>query len=73
MVEGPVVMKNDHIECETCALGKQHKEEFLIHKEKRQMKILELIHTNVCIPMQTTSLSGAWYFLISIDDRSRYT
>jgi transposase InsO family protein len=73
MVEGLPVMKNDHIECEACALGKQHREEFPIHKEKRQTEILELIHTDVCGPMQTRSLGGASYFLIFVDDRSRYT
>jgi hypothetical protein len=36
MVEGLPIMKNDHIECEACALGNQHSEEFPIHKEKRQ-------------------------------------
>ena len=65
MVEDLLVMKNDHIECEACAVGKQHREKFPIHKEKRQTKILELIHTNVCGPMQTRSLGGAWYFVSS--------
>jgi len=36
MVEGILIMKNDHIECEACALGKQHREELHVHKEKRQ-------------------------------------
>lgn len=70
---GLPLMKNDHIECEACALGKQHREEFPTHKEKRSTEILELIYTDVCGPMQTRSLGGAWYFLIFVDDRSRYT
>ena len=32
LVEGLPVMKNDHIECEACVVGKQHREEFPIHK-----------------------------------------
>jgi hypothetical protein len=36
MVEGLPVLKNEHIECEACALGKQHREEFPVHKEKKQ-------------------------------------
>jgi hypothetical protein len=36
MVEGLPAMKNDHIDCEACALGKKHREEFPMHKEKRQ-------------------------------------
>lgn len=73
MVEGLPILKNDYVECEACVLGKQHREEFPIHKEKRQREILELIHTDVCGPMQTRSIGGAWYFLIFVDDRSRYT
>ena len=73
MVEGFPVIKNDHIECVACALGKQHRNEFSNHEEKRQTKLLELIHTDVCGPMQTRSLGGAWYFLIFVDDRSRFT
>jgi len=73
MVEGLPVMKNNHVECEACALGKQHREEFLVHEEKRKREILELIHTHVCGPMQTRSLGGELYFIIFVDDRSRYT
>eukprot|EP00253_Pinus_taeda_P019494 PITA_19494 len=46
MVEGLPILKNDHVECEACVLGKQHREEFPLHKEKRQREILELIHTD---------------------------
>jgi len=73
MVEGLPILKNEHIECEACALGKQHREEFPVHKEKKQREIIELIHTDVCGPMQTMSLGGARYFLIFVDDRSRFT
>ena len=73
MVEGLPIIKNDHLECSACALGKQHRNEFLVHQEKRQIGLLELIHTVLCGPMQTRSLGGASYFLTFIDDRSRYT
>ena len=73
MAEGLPVIKDDHIECDTCALKKQHKKEFPNHQEKRQAELLELVHTDVCGPMQTRSLGGAWYFLIFVDDRSRFT
>jgi hypothetical protein len=73
MVEGLHVMKNDHFPCEACALGKQHREEFPIHTEKIQTNILELIHIDVCRPMQTRSLGGALYFLFFVYYRSRYT
>ena len=44
-----------------------------MHKEKKQREIIELIHTNVCGPMQTKSLGGTRYFLIFVDDKSRFT
>lgn len=64
MVEGLHVLKNDHVECESCLLGKKHREEFPIHKGKRQKEIIELIHTDVCGPVQTRSIGGTWYFII---------
>ena len=73
MVEGLLVLKNEHIECESCALGKQYREQFPVHKEKKQREIIELIHTDVCGPIKTTSLGGTRYFLIFVDDRSRFT
>ena len=59
MVEGLHVIKNEHLKCSACALGKQHRNEFLVHQEKRQTGLLELIHTELCGPMQTRSLGGA--------------
>ena len=72
MVEGIPVLNNEHIECKSCALGKQHRDEFLVHKEKQHIEIIELIHTDVCCPMQTISLGGTRYFLIFVDDKSRF-
>ena len=73
MVEGIPVIKNEHLECSAYELGKEHRDQFLVHQEKRQTGLLELIHTDLCGPMQTRSLGGASYFLAFIDDRSRYT
>jgi len=73
MVEGLLDMKNDHVECEACVHVKQNREEFPLHKDKRQREILELIHTDVCGPMKTSSLGGACYFLNFVDDRFRYS
>ena len=61
------------LKCSACTIGKQHLDEFPVHQEKRQTGMLELIHTDLCGPMQTRSLGGASYFMTFIDDRSRYT
>ena len=73
VVEGLLKLKSEHLECEACALGKQHREEFPLHTKKKQRELIELIHTDVCGPMQTMSIGGARYFLIFVDDRSKFT
>ncbi len=37
----------------------------------RATKPLEIVHSDVCDPMRTTSLGGARYFVTYIDDFSR--
>ena len=73
MVEGLPLLKNEHMACEGCALGKQHRKEFPSHTNKRKGNILERVHTDVWGPMQTRSVGRAYYFLFFINDRTKYT
>ena len=73
MVDGLPVLKRLHINCEACAFGKQHRDEFPIIKDRKQRDILELVHTDLCGPMQTRSLGRAYCFLIFVDDCTRFT
>jgi hypothetical protein len=57
--------------CEACLLGKMTKAPFT-GLPKRALDLLELIHTNVCGPMSTTSRGGFQYFITFTDDFSRY-
>ena len=41
--------------------------------ESKTTEILDLIHTDVCGPMQTVTPGGKRYFMTMIDDFSRYT
>ena len=59
--------------CEGCVYGKQHRNPFPTDGGLRAKKVLELIHSDLCGPMQTTSFGGAKYFLTFIDDFSRKT
>ena len=59
--------------CEGCALGKQHRQPFPKGVAWRAKNILELVHTDVCGPMRTTSHGGNKYFILFIDDYSRMT
>eukprot|EP00253_Pinus_taeda_P026417 PITA_26417 len=73
MVRGlPLIEKPDSL-CEGCILGKQHKESFPSGKRIREKAPLEIVHSDVCGPMQNPSLAGSQYFLTFIDDFTRKT
>ena len=57
--------------CEGCIEGKLARQPFLIDGADRATKVLELVHSDVCGPMKTTSFGGARYFLTFIHDFSR--
>jgi transposase InsO family protein len=50
-----------------------HRDEFPSNPDKKKRDVLDLVHTDVCGPMHTRSLGGAFYFLLFIDDCMRYT
>ena len=58
--------------CRVCTLRKYTKTSFPSN-EHRAAAILELIHSNVCGPMSTMSLSGHEYYVTFIDDYSKKT
>jgi len=59
--------------CEGCILGKQHRESFPSGKSIRAKAPLEIVHSDLCGPMQTPSLAGNHYILTFIDDFTRKT
>ena len=59
-------------QCEGCVQGKSHRAAMPQAATHRATKSLELVHTDVCGPMRTPSLSGAKYFVTFIDDYSRF-
>lgn len=60
----------DKVICISCLEGKQTRLPFPSEGSRAQAK-LELIHSDVCGPMETPSLGGARYFLTFIDDFTR--
>ncbi|WJX13388.1 hypothetical protein P8452_03779 [Trifolium repens] len=46
---------------------------FMSSEPKRKLEVLDLVHSDVCGPMKTRSLCGAYYFVTFIDDYSRKT
>lgn len=57
--------------CEGCVKGKLHREPFDKEGAWRAKHPLELVHTDLCGPMQTESVGGNRYFITFIDDFSR--
>lgn len=64
------LIKNDFDLCEVCCEGKQARLPFN-HKGNRADSVLQIIHGDLCGPMEETSLGGSKYFLILEDDFTR--
>lgn len=73
MVKNEILQNLDFIDlglCVDCIKGKQTR-----HNKKvatRSNQLLEIIHTYICGPFDTPYIDGEKYFIIFIDDFSRY-
>ncbi|KAK2979863.1 hypothetical protein RJ640_002776 [Escallonia rubra] len=73
MVKGlPSIDQPDQL-CKACLVEKQHRHSFPKESISRAKAPLELIHTDVCGPIDPASLGKNIYFLLFIDDYSRKT
>eukprot|EP00253_Pinus_taeda_P027661 PITA_27661 len=50
-----------------------HRDEFPLHVNRKERDILELVHIDICGPMQTRSLGVAYCFLLFTDDCTRFS
>ena len=63
--------KNESLSsCDHCLVGKQHKVSFS-SRYKKKLEKLELVHFDVCGPMDVETLRGNKYFITFIDDATR--
>lgn len=60
------------LECVSCAKGKICVKPFPQMTENRSKDLLQLIHSDICGPMNVSSNGGSRYFVTFIDDFSRY-
>jgi transposase InsO family protein len=67
---GPV--SKDNFDCVSCQLGKQPALPFQ-NSESMSTGIFDLIHSDVWGPSPITSLGGSRYFVVFVDDYSRYS
>ncbi|KAG8499415.1 hypothetical protein CXB51_005894 [Gossypium anomalum] len=58
--------------CEVCQLGKQARLPFPANMAWRARDKLELVHSDVCGPMKNSSLNDSKYFVLFIDDLTRF-
>ena len=59
--------------CEGCIYDKQCRQKFPISKQKRTEIPLQLIHSDLCGPMQSVSINSNKYFVTFTDDYTRFT
>ncbi|CAH9146107.1 unnamed protein product [Cuscuta epithymum] len=72
MVTGiPVI---EHVEelCDGCCIGKQHRNPFPRVSNYRAREPLELVHCDLCGPITPSTAGGKRYFLLVVDDYSRF-
>ena len=55
--------------CGICAIGRQHREAGTKAREKAD-EILQVVHSDMCGPIQTPGLDGERYLVTFIDDKS---
>ena len=74
MVNGLAIKGCDNeVACDGCLIGKQCRESFPKRSENRAKDVLEIIHSDVCGPMENVSIGGSRYILTFTDDFTRYT
>ena len=73
MVDVLPTFHNVHLDCDGCALGKMHGEDFPLNIDRKKRDIMELVHTDIYGPIQTRLLGGAYYFLLFSDDCTRFS
>ncbi|KAJ0795822.1 putative RNA-directed DNA polymerase [Helianthus annuus] len=69
----PKISKQQSKVCESCMLGKHARKSFSKNPTWHASKPLQLVHSDICGPMQTSSIRGCKYFITFIDDFSRKT
>ncbi|GJV51722.1 retrovirus-related pol polyprotein from transposon TNT 1-94 [Tanacetum coccineum] len=62
----------DHL-CSSCELGKAKRNSFHTKTTPSSKRRLQLLHMDLCGPMQVESINGKKYVLVIVDDYSRYT
>jgi transposase InsO family protein len=72
MVRGlPPIEQVDQL-CDACLAGKQRRNSFPAVAQYRAERTLEIVHGDLCGPITPATPSGGRYFLLLVDDKSRF-
>jgi transposase InsO family protein len=69
--EIPLIQHGEQV-CDGCALGKHHRAPFPRASAYQAERGLELVHGDLCGPITPATPGGKLYFLLIVDDFSRY-
>ena len=58
--------------CDACRVSKSHRQPFPKEATRATTAPLQLVHTDICGPFRTASPRGSLYFMVIIDDFTRY-
>ena len=72
MVRGLPLVEHVNQLCDACLAGKQRRAPFAKQAKFRAKERLELVHGDLCGPITPATPSGKRYFLLLVDDLSRY-
>jgi hypothetical protein len=73
MVKGLTELQQIEEKCVSCLAGKQHRDSIPKQENWRASAKLELVHTDICGPINPQSNGGNRYFITFTDDYSRKT
>ncbi|CAA7014800.1 unnamed protein product [Microthlaspi erraticum] len=68
LVKGLPSFKVEKEACKACNLGKQSRKSFPKESQTKTKEKLEIVHTDVCGPMQNQSIDGSRYYVLFLDD-----
>ncbi len=73
MVDGLILKVKKNFFGVGCAYGKNHRKQFPWNELRERSQLLgDLVHINVCDPMQQTNKGGTCYFVLFKDDATRF-
>ncbi|GAU31045.1 hypothetical protein TSUD_214810 [Trifolium subterraneum] len=73
MVKGLPVLQETTETCEDCIIGKHQRDSIPMSANWRATEELQLVHSDICGPINPTSNGGSRYFITFTDDFSRKT